>query len=111
MRVVFCSCPRQDAKRIAREIIEKRLAACIQILPAIESVYHWKGEICEDEEALLLIKTDASILDALTAQIVALHPYTVPEVIAVPIMPEEGHEGYRMWLLDEIRKGQKEVAG
>ena len=102
MRIVFCSCPRMDARSLAKKVIRERLAACVQIIPLIESVYWWKGKIVEDEEALLLFKTDASVVSALTDFLAAHHPYTVPEILSVPVAPEEGHQGYRTWLLEQI---------
>ncbi|MCB9641115.1 MAG: divalent-cation tolerance protein CutA [Myxococcales bacterium] len=110
LRVVYCSCPRTEARRLARVIVEQRVGACVQILPSIESVYHWKGEICEDEEALLLIKTERSVLERLTEVILAHHPYSVPEVVAVPVKAGECNEGYRAWLLKELGKVE-EAAG
>jgi len=102
MRVVFCSCPPSNAKEIAKQIIEKQLAACVQIVPQIESVYRWEGKVCEDNEALLLIKTHQKAVDKLTSLLLELHPYDVPEVVSVKMEPEEGNQMYLKWLLGEI---------
>jgi len=106
LRIVFCSCPRTETKKLARKVIEERAGACVQILPSIESVYYWKGEICEDEEALLLIKTESGAVQQLIDLLIAHHPYTTPEVMAVGVVEGECTEGYRNWLLEEVGKRQ-----
>lgn len=103
MRIVFCSCPPMEARRLAKLVIAQRLAACAQIIPQIQSLYWWQGQITEDQEALLLFKTEPSVLPALTAFLSAHHPYTVPEILSVPVAADEGHQGYRAWLLEQIR--------
>jgi periplasmic divalent cation tolerance protein len=82
--VCFCTCPDTDsAQRIADALVEERLAACVNVLPGVRSVYRWKGAIECNDEVLLLVKTVAAQLDALCARITALHPHELPEVIAV----------------------------
>ena len=82
--VCFCTCPDTDtAQRIADALVEERLAACVNVLPGVRSVYRWKGAIECSDEVLLLVKTVAAQLEALSARIAALHPYELPEVIAV----------------------------
>ena len=90
----------EDAERIARALVERRLAACVNVVPGVVSVYRWKGEVCRDEELLLVIKTRAERLPALREALVALHPYELPELVALPI--ESGHPPYLAWL-DEQR--------
>ena len=90
----------EDAERIARALVERRLAACVNVVPKVVSVYRWKGEICRDEELLLVIKTRRERLDALREALVALHPYEVPELVALPI--EAGHEPYLAWLDESL---------
>ncbi len=107
MRVVFCSVPVGEAKGLARKIIEARVAACVQIVPQVQSVYHWKGDVCEDEEALLLIKTDASVLQELTTLIKQAHSYSVPEIVSVAIEDGEGNLDYLQWLRQEVGQTQK----
>lgn len=91
----------EDADRIAREVVERGLAACVNVLPAVTSVYRWKGELVVEEERLLVIKTRADRFERLREAIVSLHPYEVPEVIALPI--EAGHEPYLAWLDGNVR--------
>ena len=90
----------EDAERIARALVERRLAACVNIVPGVVSVYRWKGEVCRDEERLLIIKTRASRIEALREALVAIHPYELPELVTLPI--EAGHEPYLAWLDDAV---------
>ena len=73
------------AQAIAREIVEKRLAACVNILPAVQSIYHWQGQLESANEVTLLIKTSQALYSTLQTEIQTLHPYEVPEIIALPI--------------------------
>jgi periplasmic divalent cation tolerance protein len=86
----------EDAERIARSLVERRLAACVNVVPGVVSVYRWKGEVCRDEERLLVVKTRGEKLEALRQAIVELHPYELPEVLALPV--EAGHGPYLAWL-------------
>ena len=90
----------EDAERIARALVEGRLAACVNIVPGVVSVYRWKGEVCRDEARLLIIKTRAARIEALREALVAIHPYELPELVALPI--EAGHEPYLAWLDDAV---------
>ena len=95
--LVYCTCPdREVAQTLASELVSGRLAACVNILPEIESVYRWQGKIEQDREILLLIKTDSAHFEALKDTISGLHPYEVPEIIAVPI--QAGHQPYLEWI-------------
>jgi periplasmic divalent cation tolerance protein len=95
--VVLCTCPDEaTAGRIARALVEERLAACANALPGVVSTYRWKGELQEDREVLLLIKSNAGVWDALETRIRELHPYELPEVVAVPIV--RGSAAYLSWL-------------
>lgn len=99
MRVVLCTTPVADAERIARVLVEEQLAACVNILPVVTSVYRWKGAVETDSEALLVIKTRAAVFDALDARMREIHPYEVYELLALPI--EQGHRPYLDWLTRE----------
>jgi len=96
MVISTCS-DRASAKVIAQLLVEQRLAACVQMLPA-ESVYRWQGEICEDSEIVLFIKTRAVLFDKVAAKIRELHTYEVPEIIQVPIA--DGLPDYLNWIGD-----------
>jgi periplasmic divalent cation tolerance protein len=88
----------EDAERVARALVERRLAACVNVVPGVASVYRWKGEVCRDQEWLLVVKTRGEKLQALREALVALHPYELPELVALPI--EAGHAPYLAWLDD-----------
>lgn len=82
--ICFCACPDTDtADRLARTLVEERLAACVQRLPGVRSVYRWQGQVESADEHLLLIKTAPAQWPALQARVLALHPHDVPELIAV----------------------------
>ncbi len=100
--LVFCTCPDEAvAERIAGALVEERLAACVNRLPGVVSTYRWKGEVCRDSESLLLIKTTIERFAALRERIVALHPYELPEVIAVDIA--RGLPPYLDWIAAETQ--------
>lgn len=86
---------RDEAQKIARLLIEEKLAACVQLLP-IESFYFWQDKTQNDAEILLLIKTRAALFDAATARIKDIHSYTVPEIVALPFAA--GFQGYFDWI-------------
>ena len=91
----------EDAERIGRALVERGLAACVNVLPAVTSIYRWKGKLEREEERLLLIKTRADRFAALRDALVALHPYEVPEVLALPVA--DGHAPYLEWLDAGVR--------
>jgi periplasmic divalent cation tolerance protein len=91
----------EDAERIGRALVEGGLAACVNVLPAVTSIYRWKGRLEKDEERLLVIKTRADRFDALREALVALHPYEVPEVLALPVAG--GHQPYLEWMDDNVK--------
>ena len=97
----YCSCPdAASARRIAEALVGERLAACVNRLPAISSTYRWQGEVITDNEELLLIKTTADRFDALRTRLLELHPYDLPELIAVPV--ERGHATYLDWVRTNV---------
>jgi periplasmic divalent cation tolerance protein len=100
--VVLVTTPTPErAAEIARALVEERLAACGNVLPAIRSIYRWEGKVQDEAEALLVLKTTRARLEALRARVLALHPYEVPEVIALPV--EAGSEAYLAWIAGETR--------
>jgi periplasmic divalent cation tolerance protein len=99
--VVLSTCgSSEEAQRLAHGLVEKRLAACVNIVPGVRSVYHWKDAIEEEEEVLLVIKTSRPLLDELRSEIERLHSYEVPEVIALQVV--DGSEAYLAWLGREL---------
>ena len=95
--IVLCTAgSEQEAVRIADSLVEARLAACVNILPGIRSVYRWEGKVERAGETLLLIKTTGTVFPRLRARILELHSYEVPEILAVRI--EEGLDSYLRWI-------------
>ncbi len=92
----------RQAKRIARALLDQRLAACANLITPIRSLYRWQGKIAEDRECLMVIKTTRGQFDALRACVEKLHTYSVPEVIALPII--DGAENYLSWLAESVAK-------
>ncbi len=90
----------EEASRIADALVGGRLAACVNILGGIESVYRWEGKVTRDSEVLMVIKTTDDRYDEIEAQVRALHSYTTPEVIALRI--EHGSAAYLKWLDDSV---------
>jgi periplasmic divalent cation tolerance protein len=98
--VVLCSCPDEAVgERIGSTLVEERLAACVNRVPGIASTYRWQGKVERERECLLLIKTSSERFHALRERIVELHPYELPEVIAVDIAL--GHAPYLAWIATE----------
>jgi periplasmic divalent cation tolerance protein len=89
-----------DAERIARALVERRLAACVNVVPGVVSVYRWKDAVERDEEHLLVVKTRADRVEALREALVALHPYELPELVVLPV--EAGHPPYLAWVRDSV---------
>ncbi|MDP2168585.1 MAG: divalent-cation tolerance protein CutA [Thermodesulfovibrionales bacterium] len=97
--VVFVTAPsEEEAAKMARALVEERLAACVNIIKGIRSIYRWEGKIVDDAEALMVIKTKKALFDALIKRVKELHAYSVPEVIAMPIAA--GSEDYLGWLAE-----------
>jgi periplasmic divalent cation tolerance protein len=100
--VVFITAP--DAERatsIARVLVEEQLAACVNILGGVRSIYRWQGKVVDDGEVLCMAKTDAGHFEALKRRVVELHPYEVPEVIGLEI--KDGHAPYLEWLTASLK--------
>ena len=87
----------ENAQALANALVERKLAACVNIVPGLLSVYEWKGERCQESELLLVIKSRRALFDDLEAAIRELHPYSVPEILALDVA--RGHQPYLDWLL------------
>jgi periplasmic divalent cation tolerance protein len=104
--VILCTCPDEAvAERIATTLVEERLAACVNRVPGIVSTYRWNGKICNDREVLLLIKTMIGRFDSVRECIVALHPYDVPEVVALTV--SDGLAAYVDWIESSVRVDER----
>jgi periplasmic divalent cation tolerance protein len=98
--VCFCTCPDADsAARLADALVAERLAACVNLLPGLRSVYRWQGTIERSDEILLLIKTTDARLPALSARVLELHPHELPEVVAVEVAG--GLSAYLEWVAEQ----------
>jgi len=89
-----------DAERVARALVERRLAACVNVVPGVVSTYRWKGEVERDDEHLLVVKTLADRVEALREALVTLHPYELPELVVLPV--EAGHAPYLAWIRESV---------
>ena len=102
--VAFVTSPdRKTSEALASALVEERIAACVNIVPGLVSVYRWEGKINKDPEELLIIKTRAGLFETLARRVKELHPYDVPEVVSLPIV--EGANDYLGWLADSTREG------
>ena len=100
--VLMTAANREEANQIAELLVSERLAACVQILPEIESVYRWQGEVKREKEILLLAKTVASRFAELESKVRALHSYETPEIVAVLVV--DVSEPYLKWLLSAVKE-------
>lgn len=99
-RVVLITAPNEAvARQLARAMVEQRLVACVNLLPGVSSIYRWEGQVEEESEVLLVVKTAAARLDELARFVLAEHPYDQPEFVA--LAPEAVESGYLAWLLAE----------
>jgi periplasmic divalent cation tolerance protein len=101
--VVLCTLPPGDAaSSIARTLVGEKLAACVNLVPQVRSFYEWEGKIADEPEQLAIIKTTSDGFAALRARLVALHPYDLPEVIALPVC--DGHLPYLGWVRESVHR-------
>jgi periplasmic divalent cation tolerance protein len=103
VQVVLCTCPADAAQALSHALVGERLAACVNVVAGVVSVYRWQGAIAEDAESLLVIKTAADRLSALQARLTDLHPYDVPEILALDVAA--GAAAYLAWVVDGTRPG------
>lgn len=94
--VVLVTGPDAELERLAERVVDERLAACVNLIPGVRSVYRWEGEVARDDEAMAVLKTTRAGLPALRARVLELHPYDVPEFLALPV--ELGSDPYVRWI-------------
>jgi periplasmic divalent cation tolerance protein len=99
--LVSVTCPRSSAKRIAREVLKQRLAACVNTIESLRSTYWWKGKLEATDESLLLIKTRSELFERLERTVKRIHPYETPEIAAFRV--ERGSSQYLDWISEETR--------
>ena len=103
--IVYITAPNEEeAAKIAKILVEERLAGCVNIVKDIRSIYSWQGKLEDEKEVLMIVKTRLKLFSALTSKVKELHSYTVPEIIAMPIV--DGSEDYINWLQKATRKDQ-----
>lgn len=99
--LLFVTLPSAEkAAEMARQLVSERLAACGNVLPGLRSIYRWEGKVQEDMEALLLLKTTPARFEALRERVLSLHPYEVPEVLALPVAL--GSDRYLNWIAESV---------
>ena len=104
LRLVLCTFPDVAAARqIGTVLVEKQLAACVNLIPAVESVYRWQGNVETSAEVLAIFKTRAAVFPDFERELAALHPYDVPEIIAIE--PTDVSESYAAWVTGSVKTG------
>jgi periplasmic divalent cation tolerance protein len=100
--VLLSTCPdAATAERLARELVGASLVACVNIVPGLRSIYRWNGAVHADNETLMILKTTTNRCAAVRERLAALHPYDVPEIVALPVV--DGHHPYLQWVVDSTR--------
>ncbi len=101
IKLIVSNCSPDEAPALARSLVDDRLAACVNVIGPIKSYYHWDGELCEDREVTLLIKTTAGRCDELIDELARLHSYDVPEIVVLD--PEDVADSYAGWVHEQVR--------
>ena len=104
MNVYLCTVPAEHAQKIAETLVNEEIAACVNLIAPVTSVYRWKGAVETASEVLLVVKTRAVLLPALNRRLRELHPYEVFELLALPVVG--GHRPYLQWVEDETRASE-----
>ena len=99
--ILVTAASRDEGKKIARHLVETRLAACVNISQSIESVYRWEGQIAEEGEFLLLIKSTRELFPEIKTEVSKIHSYHTPEIICLPII--DGSRNYLQWISDSVK--------
>ncbi|MHC4849980.1 MAG: divalent-cation tolerance protein CutA [Planctomycetota bacterium] len=99
-RVLLCTAPPEQAESVARALLERRLVACVNIVPGARSLYWWQGKLEDERESLLILKTTADRVDRLIEALKDVHPYDTPELVSLPV--EKGNPPYLDWLRGEL---------
>ena len=101
--VLMTAGSQEEAEKIANALVKEMLAACVNVLPGVTSVYRWEGKVQHDQEWLLVAKTTRQVLDDLVRRVQALHSYDLPEVVALPVVG--GNQAYLRWIDGEVHGG------
>ena len=103
--VLVTAANRRECRKIARQLVESKLAACVNITPAIQSIYRWEGKIADEREFLLVIKSARELFPEIQAAVSKLHSYATPEIICLPII--DGSENYLRWVSDSVKRANE----
>ena len=105
IRLAYITCEtRQAALKLGQALVKERLAACVNVLGPMTSIYHWEGEVESADEVVLIAKTTSQNTSALTARVKALHDYDVPCILSLPVQGDEGNPDYLAWLKSEAER-------
>jgi len=99
--VALSTCPMNVSKEMARILVERKVCACVNIIPKVTSIYHWKDEIIEDDESILIMKTETKQIEPLWKALKKQHQYEVPEFLVLPI--EWGSQDYLAWITQNVK--------
>ena len=100
--VLITAASRRECKKIAKHLVEAKLAACVNITQGIESVYRWEGKITQDKEFLMMVKTTRELLQEIKRAVAKIHSYHTPEIICLPII--DGSRNYLQWVSDSVKQ-------
>lgn len=102
LTLLYLTCPnKEEALQIAQKLIAARLIACANILPNMTSVYEWQGELCVEEEVVLILKSTVDNFEAIKEEVVSLHSYEIPCILSLSVL--DAHPPYRDWLLERLK--------
>lgn len=101
LRVVLCNCSKTEAPGLAKALVKERLAACVNVIEGVTSFFWWDGELCEDSESTLVIKTTVQRWEALKARLNELHSYDTPEIVALEAV--DVIDGYLNWVKEQTQ--------
>lgn len=102
--LVLVTCPPAESEKLACALVQERLAACVNIIDGVRSIYLWQDKLCNEKEDLLVIKSNNTVWEALRNRVKALHSYDVPEIISMPV--QDGHKPYMDWVNQAISARQ-----
>eukprot|EP01124_Arcella_intermedia_P008664 TRINITY_DN1551_c0_g1_i2.p1 TRINITY_DN1551_c0_g1~~TRINITY_DN1551_c0_g1_i2.p1 ORF type:complete len:136 (+),score=26.67 TRINITY_DN1551_c0_g1_i2:41-409(+) len=104
--VAWVTAPNQQvAQNISTALLEKKLVACVNLIPGIQSMFWWEGKICTEQEVLLMLKTETSLLGEVIKTVKSSHTYSVPEIISAPL--GEGNPDYYKWIAESVQNSEK----
>lgn len=103
--VLVTAASRRECRKIARHLVEGKLAACVNITQPIQSIYGWEGKLAEDREFLMFIKSTRELFPVIKAAVAKLHSYTIPEIICLPII--DGSESYLQWVSNSVKRANE----